>query len=159
MENLVFSKIRRWASAIPGCNTCTPGHTPRPLCLVGFGFLDPRPALVLGQADDPSVPFLDHLLEMGGVAMPQLLDRVDADALEHLGVLRPDTPEVGQVVRYVPLSHRALLPSGRLLTARAYPGRGRRTPDPSGRAVQHLRSDVRTGWLSAFRRAAQAGGE
>jgi len=53
---------------------------------------------LLRQPDDLTVPTLNHFLEISSIAVPQLPDRVDADALEHVGMLGADTLDLGQVV-------------------------------------------------------------
>ena len=47
---------------------------------------------------DRAMPLFDHLLEMTRVTVAQFLNRVDADALEHLGVLRANSLELRQIV-------------------------------------------------------------
>jgi hypothetical protein len=64
---------------------------------------------VLRQPYHDAVPFLDHFLQVRGVAVTQLLDGVDANALEELLVLGPDPLELVKVVRYV-FGHCATLP-------------------------------------------------
>ena len=65
-----------------------------------FGLVDPRLAFRLGQANDGSVPGFDHFLEVGGVAVPQLPDRIYADLLEDRRILRADPLEIGKVVHH-----------------------------------------------------------
>jgi Transposase DDE domain len=60
---------------------------------VRLRLVDPSLALVLGQGDNRAVPFLDHLLEVTRVTVAEFLDRIDADALEQLGILGTDAFE------------------------------------------------------------------
>jgi hypothetical protein len=47
------------------------------------------------------VPSLDHLFEVGRIAVAKFLDRVDADTLEHLRMLRTNAFKLSQVVWHV----------------------------------------------------------
>src|SRR5271169_2900843 len=64
---------------------------------------------MFGQAHNWSMPFFDHLFQVRRVAVAQLLDRIDANALEHLFVPGADSLELVEVVHYV-LRHLATLP-------------------------------------------------
>src|ERR1035438_2146158 len=61
--------------------------------------VDPGLAFVLGQPDDRAVPRLDHLLEVTRVAVAEFLDRIDADALEQLGIFGTDA-QIGRASRW-----------------------------------------------------------
>src|SRR4051794_21458196 len=67
------------------------------LLLERLGLIDPALDDRLRQSDDLAVPRLDHAREGCRVAVAQLLDGVDADGLQHLGVTGPDAVQAASV--------------------------------------------------------------